>query len=429
VIDSRLLLDDFEDTARRLGYKGVARETLEEARDAVEAHRSLLRRVEEVRAAANRAAALVAAAVREQPGSAPAAELVEDSRALKRETTQLDEELRDAEARMRELLLQIPNLPSPAAPIGAGEEDNVVLSYHGYDEERYRGGSYRPHWEIGEEFGIYDAPRAARISGSMFALLRGDGARLLRALVAFALDLNRARYEEIAPPHLVRTETFTATGHLPKFAADAYKVRDEDLWLIPTGEVPLMSLHRDEILDERELPRRYMAYTVCFRREAGAAGKDTRGMQRLHEFHKVELVKLCTPEQAEEEFESLLADARRAIETLGLPHRLVDLCTADLTFGSARIVDIEVYAPGSDRWLEVSSVGYFTDFQTRRANIRYRGADGGRPQLAHALNGSGLATPRVWAAILEHGLQEDGAAIRLPEALVPYFGADEIRRP
>jgi seryl-tRNA synthetase len=429
VIDSRLLLDDFDETAHRLGTKGVPREQLEEARDALETQRALLRRVEEVRAAANRAAALVAAAVREQAGGKPAPELVEDSRALKRESAELDEQLRDAETRLRDLMLQIPNLPSPAAPVGAGEADNVVLEVYGYDDERLRARSYRPHWEIGEEFGIYDPARAAKISGSMFTLLRGDGSRLLRALVAFALDLNRATYEEIAPPHLVRTDTFTATGHLPKFADDAYEVRGEDLWLIPTGEVPLMGLHRDEILDERELPKRYMAYTVCFRAEAGAAGKDTRGMQRLHEFHKVELVKLCTPAQADDEFDSLLADARRSIETLGLPHRLLALSTGDLTFGSARIVDIEVFAPGSDRWLEVSSVGYFSDFQTRRGNIRFRPADGGRVQLAHALNGSGLATPRVWAALLEHGLTEDGSAIRLPEALVPYFGAEEIRRP
>jgi seryl-tRNA synthetase len=223
----------------------------------------------------------------------------------------------------------------------------------------------------------------------------------------------------------VRTTTLTATGHLPKFEMDAYKLRDDDLWAIPTGEVPLMSLHRDEILDGESMPRRYLAYTVCFRREAGSAGKDTRGLQRLHEFHKVELLTLCRPEQLHEEFEGMLADAEQTLQVLGLPYRVVDLCTGDLTFSSARIYDLEVYAPGVDRWLECSSVGIFTDFQARRGNIRYRD-ERGRNRLVHALNGSGLATPRVWAALIEHGHQPDGS-VRLPEALEPYMGTAEIR--
>jgi seryl-tRNA synthetase len=426
VIDSKLLLDDFEATAARLATKGVDRETLEEARGAVERHRAMLREAEELRAQSNKIAALVSSSVQEG-GERPAA-LLEESRSLRNRSAAIEAEVREADRRARDLLLRLPNLPSPEAPIGAGEHDNVVLEVFDYDAERYEKGDFRPHWEIGEEFGIYDARRAANISGSMFALLRNNGARLLRALVDFGLDLNRGTYEEIAPPHMVRTETFTTTGHLPKFESDAYRLRDDDLWMIPTGEVPLMSLHRGETLQEAELPKRYMAYTVCFRREAGAAGKDTRGLQRLHEFHKVELVKFCTPDQAQAEFESLLEDARRAMVLLELPHRFVDLCTADLTFSSARIIDIEIWAPGTRRWLEASSVGYFTDFQTRRANIRYRPADGGRARLAHALNGSGLATPRVWAAIVEHGLQPDGETIRLPEALAPYFGADSFRR-
>jgi seryl-tRNA synthetase len=259
----------------------------------------------------------------------------------------------------------------------------------------------------------------------MFALLRGQGAKLLRALVKFGLDLNAETYEEILPPHFVRSDVFTGTGHLPKFEMDADKLRDDDLWAIPTGEVPLMGLHRDEILAETELPKRYMAYTVCFRREAGSAGKDTRGMQRLHEFHKVEMLKLCTPEQVESEYQAMLADAERALRLLGLPYRVVDLSAGDLTFASSRIFDLEIYAPGVDRWLEASSVGSFTDFQARRGKIRFR-RENGKVEFVHALNGSALATPRVWAAIIEHGQQPDGS-VRVPEPLVAFMGTDAIR--
>jgi seryl-tRNA synthetase len=316
-------------------------------------------------------------------------------------------------------------MPSDDCPEGKGEEDNVVLRVHNYDAEQFAGKSYKPHWEVAEALGIYDAERAAKISGAMFALLRRQGASLLRALINFGINLNQERYEEILPPHFVRTETFTATGHLPKFELDAYKLRDDPVWAIPTGEVPLMGLHRDETLSEEELPKRYMAYTLCWRREAGSAGKDTRGMQRLHEFHKLELLKLCTPEQVQAEFESMLADAERPLQLLNLPYRVVDLCSKDLTFSSARIFDLEVYAPGVDRWLEVSSVGIFTDFQARRGNIRFKRGKG-KPEFVHAINGSAIATPRLWAAIIEHGQQPDGS-VRIPEALVPFFGSDSIK--
>lgn len=424
MIDRRLLLSDFEPVAARLETKGVPRAELDATRAALEAHRSLMQEIEGKRADSRATAERIKAA-----GRPPDEQTLEAARALRSEIGELESAEREEAARLEDMLLRIPNLPSPLAPVGNSEDDNVVLETHGYDESAYTGREFRPHWDIAEEFGIYDPKRAARISGSMFALLRGDGARLLRALVSFALDLHRERYEEILPPHMVRTKTFTSTGHLPKFEDDAYRARDDDLWLIPTGEVPLTSLHGGEILEESDLPRRYMAYTVCFRREAGSAGKDTRGMQRLHEFHKVELVKLTTEEAAAHEFESLLTDARLALDRLELPYRLLDLCTADLTFSSARIIDLEVFAPGTQRWLECSSVGYFSDFQTRRAQVRYRPAGGGRPQLVHALNASAMATPRVWAALIEHGLSEDGDRIRLPAALHPYFGADEIRKP
>jgi seryl-tRNA synthetase len=242
-----------------------------------------------------------------------------------------------------------------------------------------------------------------------------------------ALELNEDTYEEIVPPHFVTTEVFTGTGHLPKFANDAYRLADDDLWAIPTGEVPLTGMHRGEILPAKQLPIRYMAYTACFRREAGSAGKDTRGLQRLHEFHKVELVRICKPEAVQSEFDALLADAERPLKLLGLPYRVVDLCAGDLTFASSRIYDLEVYAPGVDKWLEVSSVGVFGDFQARRSNIRFREGKK-KPQFVHFLNGSALATPRILAALFELGQQPDGS-IKIPAALVPYCGFSEIPAP
>jgi seryl-tRNA synthetase len=332
--------------------------------------------------------------------------------------------LRATEAELDDVVMRIPNLPADDVPDGVGEADNVVVRTHGYDPADYATQKWLPHWEVAERLGIYDGERAAKLSGPMFSVLRGDGARLLRSLVSLALDLHRDRYEEIVPPHLVRTEVISRTGHLTKFDTQAYRVRDDDLWLIPTAEVPLMGLHQGEILLEADLPRRYMAYTVCWRREAGAAGKDTRGMQRLHEFHKVELVQLCRPEDGETELAGLLADAERALHVLELPYRVVELCAGDLTFSAAKVYDLEVYSPGVDKWLEVSSVSLVTDFQSRRGRIRFR-RKGGGVEFAHALNGSGLATPRVWAALVEHGQQPDGS-IRLPDALVPYLGREGI---
>ncbi|HEY8199769.1 MAG TPA: serine--tRNA ligase [Actinomycetota bacterium] len=424
MIDSRLVLDDFETTARQLGRKGVERATLEELREVLEARRRLVRDVGERRSEMNRGSQEIGQLLA-QGRTGDADERRHSIASLKDRIRSLDAELREVEARVTDRLLRIPNLPAADSPDGKGEEDNVVLRVHGHDPGRYDSRTWEPHWDIASRLGLWDPERSAKLSGAMFSVLRGDGARLLRSLALFALDLNRDRYEEILPPHFVRGEIMVGTGHLPKFEEEAYRLRDDDLWAIPTGEVPLMGLHRGEILPEAELPKRYMTYTVCWRREAGAAGKDTRGLQRLHEFHKVELLKLCLPEQEQEEFETLLADAERPLRLLGLPYRVVDLCTADLTFASARVQDLEVYSPGLDRWLEVSSVGLFTDFQARRGNIRFRRGDGRSLGFVHSLNGSGLATPRVWAAILEHGLQPDGS-VRLPDVLVPYMGRDTI---
>ncbi len=423
MIDTRLLLDDFEATARRLARKGVRRDLLESARDLAERRREQVRQVDAARAEMNQGAAQVGALMREgrrEEAEALRARLVSTSAGL----DALEAELRATEADFDDVVMRIPNLPADDVPDGRTEADNVVLRTHGYHPGDYEGRDWAPHWEIAERLGISDPARAAKLSGAMFSLLRADGARLLRGLVSLGLAIHGDRYEEVAPPHLVRTDVISRTGHLTKFDNQAYRVRDDDLWLVPTAEVPLMGMHQGEILAEADLPRHYMAYTVCWRREAGAAGKDTRGLQRLHEFHKVELVKLCRPEDSAAEFDALVADAARPLEVLGLPYRVVELCAGDLTFSAAKVYDLEVYSPGVDRWLEVSSISLVTDFQARRGQIRFRREAGG-VEFVHALNGSGLATPRVWAAVVEHGQQADGS-IRVPEALVPYVGREVI---
>jgi seryl-tRNA synthetase len=420
LIELDLLLNQTDMVAEQLGNKGVERSLVSSARDAVLERRQLRHQLDEARAEMNTRSKEVG---RLMAARDPSAQQVRAELAGLRETIgELEAAHRTVAEKADSLLLQLPNLPDPKAPVGVDESANVILRYEGPEPVRKEGA--RPHWEIASDLGIFEPERAAKLSGSGFSMLRGDGARLLRALVQFGLDLNRDRYVEFTVPHLVRRTTMEGTGHLPKFADDAYNTTLDDLWAIPTGEVPLTGYHRDEILDPAELPKRYMTYTVCFRREAGSAGKDTRGMQRLHEFHKVEMVRICLPEQVESEFAELLADAERSLQELGLPYRVVDLCTGDLTFSSARIFDLEVYSPGVDRWLEVSSVGNFTDFQARRGNIRFRNPEGGTTPV-YTLNGSALATPRVWAAVLEHGLKEDGS-VRIPQALVKYLGKDTI---
>lgn len=424
MIDTRLLTDDFEATAARLARKGVDRSLLEAARDLAERRRVQVRDVDAARQEVNTGSKSIGGLVREGR-AAEADEMKSRMELLKQRLDSLEAERRRTEAELDDAVMRIPNLPADDVPDGRSDADNVVLRTVGYDHSSYEGRQWLPHWDIGERLGILDGERAAKLSGTMFALLRGPGARLLRGLAAFALDLHRDTYEEVLPPHLVRTEVITRTGHLTKFDTQAYRLRDDELWLIPTGEVALMGMHQGEILAESDLPRRYMAYTVCWRREAGAAGKETRGLQRLHEFHKVELVKLCRPEDGEDEFQSLVADAARPLEVLGLPYRVVELCSGDLTFSASRVYDLEVYSPGVDRWLEVSSISLVTDFQSRRGQIRFRRSGAG-VEYVHALNGSGLATPRVWAALVEHGLQDDGS-VRLPEPLVPYVGTEVIR--
>jgi seryl-tRNA synthetase len=353
----------------------------------------------------------------------------ERSRELGAQETLLTGQADALETEIREALLRVGNLPAEECPDGASEDDNVVLRVHGYDPESYAAHQRVPHWDIGNALGILDVERGTKMSGAMFVMYRKQGAALVRALTQLALDRNVDAYEEIRPPTLVRTDTMVATGHLPKFEDEAYHLEADDLWAIPTAEVPLTSLARDEILDEARLPMKLMAHTSCFRREAGSAGRDTRGLLRVHEFDKVELLAYATPEQAPEVHADILARAEGLIAELGLAYRIVDICAGDMGNSAARTFDIEVFAPGVDRWLEVSSVSWFTDYQARRANIRYRPAGQKGTQVVHTLNGSGLAVPRVWAALVETYRQPDGS-VELPAVLAPYLrGTTRITAP
>jgi len=349
-----------------------------------------------------------------------ATELQAESRLLGESERSLDIEADRLSADLRGLLLLLPNLASDAAPDGGSPEENIVARVEGFEPDAYSDHQRVPHWETAEALGILDLERGAKLSGSMFVMYRGAGATMVRALCQLALDRNADLYEEVRPPTLVKTETMVSTGHLPKFEEDAYQLERDGLWAIPTAEVPLTSLARDEILDEVRLPMRFMAHTSCFRREAGSAGKDTRGLLRVHEFDKVEILSYATPAQAEQLHAEILSRAEGLIAELGLAYRVLDLCAGDLGNSAARTFDIEVYAPGVDRWLEVSSVSWFGDYQARRANIRYRPTEGVGTEICHTLNGSALAVPRVWAAIVEVYRQPDGS-VMVPDALGPYM--------
>jgi seryl-tRNA synthetase len=361
--------------------------------------------------------------LRKTGNAADADELMARSRVLGEEERSLATRADELADTIREALLRVANTPAEACPDGAGEHDNVTVRVEQFDEGAYAAHQRVPHWDIGTELGILDVERGAKMSGSMFVLYRKKGAALVRALVQLALDRNADAFEEIRPPTLVRTDTMISTGHLPKFIDDAYHLERDDLWAIPTAEVPLTSLARDEILDEAQLPMRLMAHTSCFRREAGSAGRDTRGLLRVHEFDKVEILAYATPAQAPAMHDEILQRAESTIRDLGLAYRIVDICTGDLGNSAARTWDIEVYAPGADRWLEVSSCSWFSDYQARRANIRYRPEGQKGTQVVHTLNGSALAVPRVWAALVETYRQPDGS-IELPEVLRPYLRGD-----
>jgi len=366
--------------------------------------------------------------VRRRGDAKGAEELQLRSRALGDHERVLANEFDIVQSDLRDVLLRIPNLPHPDAPDGDGEEDNplvkgpVNLAAEFPDHRRV------PHWETGTALGILDNERATKISGAMFTMQRGSGAALSRALCQYALDRNVEAFEEIRPPTLVTTATLTATGQLPKFADDAYNIERDDLWCIPTAEVPLTSIYAGEVVDVDDLPLRFMAYTPCYRREAGSAGRDTRGMLRAHEFDKVEILAVATPEQAPDLLAEMTGRAEALIAGLELPYRIIEICTGDMGQSHHRSFDIEVYAPGCDSWLEVSSISWFSDYQARRADIRYRVTGLKGTQIAHTLNGSALAVPRVWAAIVENYREPDGSVV-VPGVLRPYMrGVERITR-
>jgi len=408
--------DDVRDGLRNLHAEAPIDEILE----ADERRRALLTEVEQLKQQLNEMSRRVARAEAGERNR-----MIGRNRDLSERIAELDAEVRTVDARLNELLLLVPNMPHPAVPVGGGEADNVVVRTWG--EPRTLDFPAKPHWDLGEQLGIIDFERGVKISGTRFYVLRGLGARLQRALITFMLDVHTRDhgYTEVYPPYMVRRECMVGTGNLPKFADNLYHDDEDDMWFIPTAEVPVTNLFRDEILEAEQLPLHHVAYSANFRREKMAAGRDTRGLKRGHQFDKVELVKHVTPETSDDELQKLIADAEDILRRLDLPYRVVQMCTADLSFVAAIKYDLEVWAPGVQEWLECSSCSSFTDFQARRMNIRYRPEAGARPQLVHTLNGSGVALPRTMIAVMENYQQPDGG-IRVPEALLPYMGGVEV---
>ncbi|MDD3581879.1 MAG: serine--tRNA ligase [Desulfobacca sp.] len=387
-----------------------------------EARRQLLAEVEALRHERNTASEEVG---RLKKAGQEAGLLINRVRQINQRIKEIDRELQEKEAEVRAILLNIPNLPHHSVPIGASSDDNPVVKQWG--EPPQFDFTPQSHWEIGEKLGILDFERAARITGARFALLKGAGARLERALINFMLDLHTQKhgYLEVLPPFMTNSASMLGTGQLPKFQEDLFKLEGWDYYLVPTAEVPVTNIHREDILSETELPIYYTAYTPCFRSEAGSYGKDVRGLIRQHQFNKVELVKFTTPETSYDELEKLLQDAEEVLQELGLPYQVVTLCTGDLGFAAAKTYDIEVWLPGQGLYREISSCSNFEDFQARRAQIRFRRAESKGTELVHTLNGSGLAVGRTLVAILENYQQADGRVV-VPERLRPYMGGLEV---
>ena len=421
MLDAKFIRDNIELVKQKLEARGVKLD-LEQFLSLEKQRREMLQEIEKLRAERNHASDNIARMKKQKENVPPEifAALKETSQRIK----VLEDDLKSVEPQISDCLLMIPNLPHESVPAGHGSEDNPETRRWGTPPEF----SFqpKPHWELGTQLQILDFDRGAKITGARFTLYRGAGALLERALINFMLDLHTTRhgYIEMLPPFMVNRQTMTGTGQLPKFEEDLFKIDGMDYFLIPTAEVPVTNIHRDEILDEAELPLCYTAYTPCFRKEAGSYGQDTRGLIRQHQFNKVELVKFTTPENSYAELESLLINAEEILKRLGLHYRVVTLCTGDLGFSSAKTYDIEVWLPGQGLFREISSCSNFEDFQARRASIRYRKTENKKIDFVHTLNGSGLAVGRTLVAVLENYQQQDGS-ITVPEALRPYMGGME----
>jgi seryl-tRNA synthetase len=415
MLDIKKIREDADEVRKGMTAKGVDAEVVDVVLEHDGARRAKLSEVEELKAKRNAVSKEIGA---KKKSGEDTSDIQAEMRDMGERISSLDQEVEDISGKLYEAMLVMPNLPHETTPVGNDESANKVVKEVG----KKKTFDFKPkgHIEIGEKLGIIDFPRATRMTGAGFPMLVGQGARLERALIAFMLDMHTKEhgYTEIAPPFLVNSDSMIGTGQLPKMAEDMYKMTEDDLWLVPTAEVPVTNIYREEII-EQELPIYLTAYTPCWRREAGAAGKDTRGMIRVHQFDKVEMVKFVKPEGSYDELESLLQNALDVVERLELSYRILSLCSGDISFAAAKCYDIELWAPGQDDWLEVSSCSNFEDFQARRAKIRYRD-EKGKPQFIHTLNGSGVALPRIMVAILENNQQEDGSVI-LPEAIVPYM--------
>jgi len=423
MLDLKNLAQNYEEVAARLKRRGQDLDLAPVAKLIAE-RLELIKAVEALRQKQNAANEEMKKKAKADPGAIEG--LRTELRAVSQEAKQKDERLREVEAELEKAALYLPNLPSPSVPDGKSAEDNVVVRTWG--EKPGLAFAPKEHWELGEKLGLLDFERATKVSGPRFAFYKGNLARLERALVTFMIDVHTGRgYTELLPPFLVKRESMQGTGQLPKFEEDAFKTAGEhELFLVPTAEVPVTNYHADEIL-EGELPRRYVAYTPCFRAEAGSYGKDTKGLIRQHQFQKVELVKFTAPEQSAEEHEKLVADAEEILQRLGLHYRVVLLCAGDMGANAAKCYDLEVWLPGQQAYREISSCSNFEDFQARRAKIRYRAEKGDKPRLVHTINGSGLAVGRTVVAILENYQRADGS-VAIPEALWPYMnGVRELR--
>lgn len=422
MLDVKLLRSNYEQVETALRNRGASLEVISEFPALDSKWRSLLQETEELKNRRNTVSQEVAK-LKKSGGDAEA--LILEMREVGDRIKELDEEVRQLEGRISELMLSVPNVPNESVPIGVSEDDNVELRKVG--EPKVFSSEPKAHWDLASELGILDFESAGKVTGSRFVFYRGHGARLERALINFMMDLHSDQhgYTELLPPQIVNRDSLVGTGQLPKFEEDLFKLEGTEYYMIPTAEVPVTNLHRDEILGAEDLPKYYTAYSACFRSEAGAAGRDTRGLIRQHQFNKIELVKYVKPEDSYTELETLTANAEKVLQLLELPYRVIVLCTGDMGFTSAKTYDIEVWLPSAGMYREISSCSNFEDFQARRANIRFRREPKSKPEFVHTLNGSGLAVGRTFAAILENYQQEDGSVI-VPKVLRPYMGGLEV---